>query len=60
MSLTIFSFFRNLKQICTKSNGSHLTNNNNAARNQIGKHKKLAKKKEKLYCICRTPYDDTK
>lgn len=29
-------------------------------RNQQIKPRKLGKKKEKLYCICRTPYDDTK
>ncbi|XP_046808257.1 nucleosome-remodeling factor subunit NURF301 isoform X2 [Lucilia cuprina] len=33
---------------------------NTSPRNQYNKPKKLNKKKEKLYCICRTPYDDTK
>ncbi|XP_050741914.1 nucleosome-remodeling factor subunit NURF301 isoform X2 [Drosophila biarmipes] len=26
----------------------------------VGRPKKLTRRKEKLYCICRTPYDDTK
>ncbi|EDW92692.2 uncharacterized protein Dyak_GE21036, isoform E [Drosophila yakuba] len=29
-------------------------------RHGAGRPKKLTRKKEKLYCICRTPYDDTK
>nr|XP_016933941.1 nucleosome-remodeling factor subunit NURF301 isoform X3 [Drosophila suzukii] len=26
----------------------------------VGRPKKLTRRKEKLYCVCRTPYDDTK
>ncbi|KPU77735.1 uncharacterized protein Dana_GF24755, isoform B [Drosophila ananassae] len=26
----------------------------------VGRPKKMIRKKEKLYCVCRTPYDDTK
>ncbi|KAH8234941.1 hypothetical protein KR032_005873 [Drosophila birchii] len=29
-------------------------------RHGVGRPKKLTKRREKLYCICRTPYDDTK
>ncbi|KAM7358275.1 nucleosome-remodeling factor subunit NURF301 E(bx) isoform 2-T3 [Cochliomyia hominivorax] len=44
------------KQAYTKSMGS-LTN---FSPRNYNKPKKLNRKKEKLYCICRTPYDDTK
>ncbi|XP_073840777.1 nucleosome-remodeling factor subunit NURF301 E(bx) [Musca autumnalis] len=39
----------------TKSVGTNANIQNSHA-----KAKKLGRKKEKLYCICRTPYDDTK
>ncbi|KAH8380095.1 hypothetical protein KR009_008904 [Drosophila setifemur] len=34
----------------------------NAPNNRLGagRPKKMTRKKEKLYCVCRTPYDDTK
>ncbi|XP_075160179.1 nucleosome-remodeling factor subunit NURF301 E(bx) isoform X2 [Haematobia irritans] len=38
------------KQCSPKANGN----------NSHSKGKKLGRKKEKLYCVCRTPYDDTK
>ncbi|XP_041673909.1 nucleosome-remodeling factor subunit NURF301 isoform X2 [Drosophila eugracilis] len=34
--------------------------NTQNSRHCVGRPKKLTRKKEKLYCICRTPYDDTK
>ncbi|XP_070135859.1 nucleosome-remodeling factor subunit NURF301 isoform X3 [Drosophila bipectinata] len=30
------------------------------SRHGVGRPKKMIRKKEKLYCVCRTPYDDTK
>ncbi|XP_022221729.2 nucleosome-remodeling factor subunit NURF301 isoform X3 [Drosophila obscura] len=30
------------------------------SRHGVGRPKKLTRKKEKLYCVCRTPYDETK
>ncbi|XP_059217057.1 nucleosome-remodeling factor subunit NURF301 isoform X2 [Stomoxys calcitrans] len=40
------------KQHSPKSNGN--------SNNSLSRGKKLSRKKEKLYCVCRTPYDDTK
>ncbi|XP_017127520.1 nucleosome-remodeling factor subunit NURF301 isoform X2 [Drosophila elegans] len=34
--------------------------NTQNSRHGVGRPKKFTRKKEKLYCICRTPYDDTK
>uniref|UniRef100_A0A1A9ZBU0 Nucleosome-remodeling factor subunit NURF301 n=1 Tax=Glossina pallidipes TaxID=7398 RepID=A0A1A9ZBU0_GLOPL len=49
---------KHYKQMNNKSNLSDTTDY--CLRNQQIKPRKLGKKKEKLYCICRTPYDDTK
>ncbi|XP_070141359.1 nucleosome-remodeling factor subunit NURF301 isoform X2 [Drosophila kikkawai] len=34
--------------------------NSHNNRHGVGRPKKLTKRREKLYCVCRTPYDDTK
>ncbi|XP_061402352.1 nucleosome-remodeling factor subunit NURF301 [Musca vetustissima] len=52
------SFIDNKKP--PKQNSPKSFANNVSSHNSYNKAKKLGKKKEKLYCICRTPYDDTK
>lgn len=34
--------------------------NNRGRKSKFSPHSGLSKKKEKLYCICQTPYDDSK
>ncbi|SPP86933.1 nucleosome-remodeling factor subunit NURF301 isoform X1 [Drosophila guanche] len=55
---------QNIEQMrCVKVNTSRNLREEsfaNNSRHAVGRPKKLTRKQEKLYCICRTPYDDTK
>lgn len=48
------------KTITTNQPGSATKGGKNRKKINLPNSKGLSSKKEKLYCVCRTPYDDTK